>query len=322
MNEIQQHSELLHTQAELRSCQDELLNLTRELEDTNRGVVALYAELDEKALHLRRADAMKSRFLSNVSHEFRTPLSSIRALTKLLLDRTDGELSAEQAKQVMFIRHAAEDLSEMVNDLLDLAKIEAGKNEVRPTEFDLSRLFGALRGMLRPLLVADNVDLVFEEVGSIDELYTDEAKVSQILRNFISNALKFTERGEVRIRAAAEDGDRLRFSVIDTGIGIARENLQLIFEEFSQIENPLQRRVKGTGLGLPLCRRLAELLQGRIEVESSPGQGSIFSLVLPRRLPQGGEERGAIAPFVNTAARGQHGAPEFPQPQLTGEQWS
>lgn len=277
-----QNQELLATLNELRERQDELLRLTRELEDTNRGVVALYAELDEKADHLRRADEMKSRFLSNMSHEFRTPLGSIRALSKLLLDRTDGDLTLEQERQVVFIRKAAEDLSELVNDLLDIAKIEAGKIEVRPVEFEVADLFSALRGMLKPLLVSESVELVFEEPSLIPPLYTDEGKVSQILRNFISNALKFTERGEVRVSAhTTEDGGHVEFAVLDTGIGIAAENQELIFEEFSQVENHLQPRVKGTGLGLPLCRKLAGLLGGSIRLVSQPGQGSTFATLVP-----------------------------------------
>src|SRR6185503_12587868 len=130
-----------------------------------------------------------------MSHEFRTPVNSIQALARLLLERTDGDLSPEQEKQITFIRRAADDLAELVNDLLDLAKVEAGKTEVRPVDFDVRNLFGALRGMLRPLLVNESVNLVFEEPDDIPPLRTDEAKVSQILRNFISNALKFTERG-------------------------------------------------------------------------------------------------------------------------------
>src|SRR5262249_34058130 len=137
----QQNQELLRALSELRERQDELLQLNRELEDTNRGVVALYAELDEKADHLRRADEMKSKFLSNMSHEFRTPLNSIRALSRILLERTDGALTAEQDKQVRFISKAAEDLTELVNDLLDLAKIEAGKTEFPPPAFDVANLF-------------------------------------------------------------------------------------------------------------------------------------------------------------------------------------
>lgn len=280
----QQNQELLQTLAELRARQDELLNLTRELEDTNRGVVALYAEIDEKAGHLRRANEMKSRFLSNMSHEFRTPLSSIRALAQLLLERTDGELSGEQEKQVLYIQNAARELSEVVNDLLDLAKIEAGKTEVRALPFAATDLFSALRGMLRPLLLSSQVELVFDEVAAVGTLYSDEGKVSQILRNFISNALKFTERGEVRIGAALEEGgDWVRFSVSDTGIGIAERDQQFIFEEFSQVENRLQQHSKGTGLGLPLCQRLAELLGGRVELRSTAGVGSVFAAVIPRR---------------------------------------
>jgi len=278
----QQNRELLSTLAELKARQEELLQLTRELEDTNRGVVALYAELDEKAGHLRRADEMKSRFLSNMSHEFRTPLSSIRALSKLLLDRVDGELTTEQEKQVTFILRGAEDLSELVNDLLDLAKIEAGKIDIRPGKFEVAELFSALRGMLRPLLVSESVRLEFDEPVGVPALYTDEAKLSQILRNFISNALKFTDAGEVRISAVAMPSEQsVRLSVRDTGVGIPKESQQLVFEEFTQVENRLQKRVKGTGLGLPLCRKLAALLGGRVELQSTLGEGSTFSVVLP-----------------------------------------
>ncbi len=241
-----------------------MTRLNRELEDTNRGVVALYAELDERADHLRRADEVKTRFLSNMTHEFRTPLNSIQALTRLLLDRVDGELTTEQERQVHFIRKAAESLSELVNDLLDLAKVAAGKVVVRPAEFEVSDLFGALRGMLRPLLLGASVNLVFEEPETLPPLRTDEAKVSQILRNFISNAPKFTERGEVRVSARLEPGGAsVLFSVADTGIGIAPEDQATLFQEFAQIENPLQRKVKGTGLGLPLSKKLAELLGDR-----------------------------------------------------------
>jgi signal transduction histidine kinase/CheY-like chemotaxis protein len=277
----QQNQELLHVLDDLRRRQEDLARLNRELEDTNRGVVALYAELDEKAEHLRRADEMKSRFLSNMSHEFRTPLNSILAISKLLHDRTDGDLTSEQEKQVGFVRKAAQDLAELVNDLLDLAKVEAGKTVVRPIEFEIENLFGALRGMLRPLLLTETVHLVFED-GELPEMYSDEAKISQILRNFISNALKFTERGEIRVRAdLAEDERTIVFSVADTGIGIAPEDQERIFSEFGQIENPLQKRFKGTGLGLALSRKLAELLGGRITVESELGRGSTFRLSVP-----------------------------------------
>ncbi len=283
MEEVQQQNrELVRALAELRERQDELARINRELEDTNRGVVALYAELDEKASHLRRADEMKSRFLSNMSHEFRTPLNSILALSGLLLERADGELTSEQDKQVGFIRKGAETLLELVNDLLDLAKIEAGKVEVQPVDFEVSNLFSALRGMLRPLLVTQSVGLVFEDPGEIPCLYTDEGKLSQILRNFISNALKFTEQGLISVAATFNKTDRtVTFAVSDTGMGIPAEDQSKIFEEFVQLENPAQRKIKGTGLGLPLCRKLATLLNGKIDLVSQIGIGSTFSVTIP-----------------------------------------
>jgi len=217
-----------------------------------------------------------------MSHEFRTPLNSIQALSRLLKQESDGPLNPEQSRQVDFISKAAVDLTALVDDLLDLAKIEAGKTEVRPVEFNVTNLFSALRGMLRPLLVGEGVRLVFDEPEAPLELYTDEGKVSQILRNFISNAIKFTERGEVRVSATpSRDGRGVCFAVTDTGIGISPDYQETIFEEFTQIPSPLQARVKGTGLGLPLCRRLARLLRGEVNVTSEVGVGSVFAATLP-----------------------------------------
>jgi signal transduction histidine kinase len=276
----------------LRQRQEELEKLNEELKDINRGMVGLYAELDEKAHELRRADEIKTRFLSNISHEFRTPLNSIFALSGLLLDRTDGELTSEQEKQVGFIRKAADSLLDLVNDLLDLSKIRAGKIEVHPAEFDAATLFSTLRGMLRSLHVNPAVTLVFAEPEGVPSLYTDEGKVAQILRNFISNALKFTECGEVRVSARYDEGNRtVTFTVSDSGVGIAADDQERIFEEFTQLEHPAQRQFKGTGLGLPLCRKLAELLRGKIELESEVGVGSKFSLTLPERYEGESEEQ-------------------------------
>ncbi|HYG74934.1 MAG TPA: ATP-binding protein [Planctomycetota bacterium] len=278
----QQNQELIRTMEELRERQEELTRLNQELEDTNRGVLALYAELDEKADHLRRADELKSKFLSNMSHEFRTPLNSTIALCRILLDRLDGPLTPEQEKQINYIQKGSNELLVLVNDLLDLAKIEAGKTVISPNEFDVRDLFSALRGMLRPLLVSQSVALHFDEPAGIPMMHTDEGKVSQILRNFISNALKFTEHGEVRVSATLlEDGRSVRFSVADTGIGISPADLVNIFKEFNQVEHRLQKRVKGTGLGLPLSKRLAELMGGTITVKSHEGKGSTFIATIP-----------------------------------------
>ncbi len=271
---------------ELRERAVELATLNRELLESNRGVMALYSELDEKADSLRRTSEVKSRVVSNVSHEFRTPLNSILGLTRLLLARTDGPLTPEQEKQLGFILRSATELSELINDLLDLSKMEAGKIRLHASRFAVSDLFSALRGMSRPLQTRPEVGLSFDEPpADLPLLHTDEGKISQVLRNLISNALKFTERGEVRVSVARAD-DHVVFRVRDSGVGIAPRDHERIFEEFTQLENPLQKAVKGTGLGLSLSRKLAELLAGTLTVESQLGQGATFHLRVPIVHPE------------------------------------
>ena len=260
--------------------------LRAELDETNQGVLALYAELDNQAEELRQASDLKSRFLSYMSHEFRTPLGSILSITGLLTDELDGPLGPEQHKQVAFISTATRELSDMVDDLLDLAKIEAGRISISPAWFDMLDLFSALRGMFRPIVDGSGVDLIFEEPVGLPRLYTDDKKLAQILRNFIANSLKFTQAGEVRVSARLENEREIRFAVSDTGIGIPSELHNTLFEDFSQIDSPLQKRLRGTGLGLSLCKRFAVLLGGRVGVESTPGVGSVFYVVIPLALAQ------------------------------------
>ena len=299
-----QNQELLAALEELRQRQEDLARLNAELQDTNRGVVALYAELEEKAESLRRADEMKSRFLSNMTHEFQTPLNSILALTRLLMDRADGELTEEQEKQVRYIREATADLSELVHDLLDIAKVEAGKATLRPTSFTVHELFGALRGLMRPLQTNPAVELVFANADGLPPLTTDEGKLSQIVRNYISNALKFTERGEVRVSARHDGQGNITIEVKDTGIGIALEDQERLFHEFGQVPNRLQARVRGTGLGLSLSKRLAELLGGAVGVQSAPGEGSMFWVRVPLTLPglRGTELAAVTVPAASSSA--------------------
>ncbi|WP_457426904.1 sensor histidine kinase [Roseateles sp. P5_E7] len=270
-------------QAALEASRQQVASLQQELEETNGGVLALYAELDTQAQQLRQATELKSRFLAYMSHEFRTPIASIRSLTRLLLDRVDGPLTAEQEKQINFIRTTSEEFAEMVNDLLDLAKVEAGRIDVSPAWFELVDMFSALRGMFKPVLVNPDVQLIFEEPQGTRQLFTDNAKLSQILRNFIANALKFTTQGEVRV-SAVQQGEFIVFSVADTGIGIAPEFHSAIFQDFSQLDSPIQKRMRGTGLGLSLSKRLAELLGGSIALQSEAGEGSTFTVTLPLRL--------------------------------------
>ena len=269
---------------ELAAREADIAALRQELDETNRGVVALYAELDDKAAQLRDANDLKSRFLSYMSHEFRTPLTSITSIAGILLSRLDGPLTPEQQKQVEFIRGSTRDLTEMVNDLLDLAKVEAGRITISPEWFEMVDLFAALRGMFKPIVATSSISLFFDEPEGQIKLFTDDKKLSQILRNFISNALKFTPEGEVRVSARLVDADHVEFAVSDTGIGISAEHLPTLFADFVQIDVRLQRRLRGTGLGLSLSRKFAELLGGRVAVESELGKGSRFSVVLPLRF--------------------------------------
>jgi signal transduction histidine kinase len=271
-----------------------VVTLQSELDETNRGVVALYAELDTQAEQLRRATELKSRFLSYMSHEFRTPIASIRSLTRLLLDRLDGPLTDEQERQIRFIESTSVEFAEMVDDLLDLARVEAGRVEISPGWFELVDLFSALRGMFKPVLVNPDVSLLFEEPRSSSRLYTDDKMLSHILRNYISNALKFTLKGEVRV-SAVQDGDAsITFAVSDTGIGIAKEFHHAIFHDFTQVDSPIQKRLRGTGLGLSLSKRLAELLGGSVALESELGVGSTFKVTLPLRLDVERRDEGRI----------------------------
>lgn len=270
-------------ESQIAAKEAELQALQAELTETNKGVVALYAELDDNASQLREAADLKSRFLSYMSHEFRTPLASITSVADILLGGLDGPLTDEQRRQVKFIQGSVRELTEMVDDLLDLAKVEAGRISISPEWFEMVDLFSALRGMFRPIVASSAVVLNFEEPESIPRIYTDDKKLSQILRNFISNALKFTLEGEVRVTAAMVGADTVEFAVSDTGIGIAQELLPSLFSDFVQLDTRIHKRLRGSGLGLSLARKFSELLGGRVSVESEVGKGSRFSVLIPIR---------------------------------------
>jgi len=253
--------------------------LSAELEETNRGVVALYAELDEKSVQLRAASEAKSRFLANVSHELRAPVTAIIGLGRLLTDESSDRLTSEQSRQVELIRSSASDLLTLVNDLLDLGKAEAGRVEPAIAEVDLRGMFGQLRGTLRPLATRPEVEFVVEEPG-VPVMRTDEVLLAQVLRNLLTNAIKFTAQGSVRL-SVARVGDDAQFEVTDTGAGIAPELHERIFEEFYQVPGQRPLSGTGTGLGLPYARRLVGILGGAMRVTSEPGKGSTFTVSLP-----------------------------------------
>ena len=285
LEEVQGHrDELLRMNEELEETNQGVMalygQLSQELEQTNQGVVALYAELEERSAQLREASEAKSRFLANVSHELRAPVTAVIGLTRLLLDPRSDPLTEDQGHQLQLVQTSAADLLARVNDLLDLAKAEANRIEPQWAPVDLVSVFGQLRGTLRSM-AKPGVELNADELPDV-VLISDEVLLSQIMRNLFTNALKFTVAGEVRL-STVMDGDRIRFVVADTGIGIPPDEQARVFEEFHQVRGAQQIGSTGTGLGLPYARRLTALLGGRLTMTSVPDEGSVFTVDLPLR---------------------------------------
>jgi signal transduction histidine kinase/CheY-like chemotaxis protein len=276
---VRLNSELADTNRGVMALYSEL---SEELEQTNRGVVALYAELDETSERLRAASVSKDRFWANISHELRTPLNSIIGLTRLLTEPdADGALNPERLYQVELIRNSGSVLLTLVNELLDVAKAESGRLHIDPARVDLRALFGRLSAVVRPLADGKPVSVVVSDSVAPDTVLTDEVALTHILRNLLSNGIKYTDRGEVRLSARVV-GDDLAISVTDTGIGIPAGLHAHVFEEFYQV--PGIRR-GGTGLGLPYASRLAAILGGNLELTSAPGTGTTVVLNLPHGTP-------------------------------------
>jgi signal transduction histidine kinase/CheY-like chemotaxis protein len=276
---VRLNSELADTNRGVMALYSEL---SEELEQTNRGVVALYAELDETSERLRAASVSKDRFWANISHELRTPLNSIIGLTRLLTEPdADGPLNPERLYQVELIRNSGSVLLTLVNELLDVAKAESGRLHIDPARVDLRALFGRLSAVVRPLADGKPVSVVVSDSVAPDTVLTDEVALTHILRNLLSNGIKYTDRGEVRLSARVV-GDDLAISVSDTGIGIPPGLHAHVFEEFYQV--PGIRR-GGTGLGLPYASRLAAILGGNLELTSAPGTGTTVVLNLPHGTP-------------------------------------
>lgn len=296
-----QNLELLTALEQLRAKQDELVRLNEELaetnqgvmamysqlstelEETNRGVVALYAELDERGVQLHHASEAKSRFLASVSHELRSPLNSIRGLAQLLQEPDSDSLTESQAYQIKLISSSTDELLALVNGLLDLAKAESGKLAPQPTIVRLDVVLAELQATMRPL-IHGGVDLDIDIPEGVCDLETDATLLAQVLRNLLTNALKFTDQGTVRVRSATSaSASQVAITVEDTGIGIAPEHQELVFEEFFQVPGPLQARSKNSGLGLPYARRVTEALGGSLSIASEVGVGSTFTVTLPMR---------------------------------------
>jgi CheY-like chemotaxis protein/signal transduction histidine kinase/CHASE3 domain sensor protein len=269
-------------QVELEQTNSQLEEQAQTLETQRDDLERTGAAVQLKARELEQASQYKSDFLANMSHELRTPLNSLLILSKLLGDNPDGNLSGEQVKYAQTIQSSGNDLLTLINDILDLSKIEAGHIQVRPESVPLQRLTADLRQLFQP--VADERGLDFDiqtADGAPTLVETDRQRLEQILKNLLSNAFKFTEKGGVRLAIEAAGADALAFAVTDTGIGIAREQQESIFEAFRQADGTISRRYGGTGLGLSISRELARLLGGAITLKSQAGEGSTFTITIP-----------------------------------------
>ncbi len=269
-------------QAELEQINSQLEEQTQILEDQKDALAESHGILTVKSAELQRANEYKSEFLANMSHELRTPLNSTLILAKLLADNKDGNLTAQQVKFAQTITSAGNDLLRLINDVLDLSRIEAGKVELSPERVAVSRIIEPLLKIFLP--EADQKGLQFSatvEPGVQEEFETDPLRLGQILRNLVSNAFKFTERGEISVRVFPTATGSIAFAVRDTGVGIAHHQHDVIFEAFRQADGSIHRKFGGTGLGLSISRDLAALLGGTIAVQSDPGVGSVFTLTLP-----------------------------------------
>ena len=318
LKESQTHLET--QQVELEQTNEQLASQRDAMDQKNNELNLAQIQLQERAEELQRSSKYKSEFLANMSHELRTPLNSSLILSKLLADNPHQNLSDEQVKFAESIYSAGNDLLNLINDILDISKVEAGKLEVRPENTSVSRLVESLRDTFQPL--ASEKGLNFELQVQADApatLYTDRQRLEQVLKNLLSNALKFTEAGTVGLTIIRQPDAGIAFVVRDSGIGIAADQQESIFEAFRQADGTTNRRYGGTGLGLSISRDLATLLGGSISVSSEPGQGSVFTLVLPERylepdeapsqprafvpMPAAPLPRQAQAPTVAVAAR-------------------
>jgi signal transduction histidine kinase len=289
-DELQVRSEELQGQQEkLRRTNTELEVKNAEIEDAGRA-------LADRAEQLALSSRYKSEFLANMSHELRTPLNSLLILARLLADNPGGNLTAEQVKYANVIHGAGSDLLQLIDDILDLSKVEAGKMESSPADVSFTSLIDYVENMCRPLTADRGLGFTVSVAPDLPRtLHTDERRLQQILRNLLSNAVKFTESGQVRLVVKPVDRTRFQnpslrrapgvvaFQVVDTGIGIPAEKLKIIFEAFQQADGTTSRRYGGTGLGLSISREIAHLLGGEIEAESVVGKGSTFTLHLPMR---------------------------------------
>ncbi len=280
----------------LEAAQEAMLNLVEDLNDSKDELEKKALELEKMNIKIQEATRLKSQFLANMSHELRTPLNSIIGFTGIILQGIVGELNDEQNKQLNMVYESAKHLLGLINDILDLSKIEAGKIEIIPVQFDVKELIGTVEKMISPMI--EEKGLILEVAISEDipaTICNDKNRIKQVLINLLSNATKFTETGQISLVVRSsmlvpgssledfkkEELSSIVFSVTDTGIGIKPEHLPNVFDEFKQIEGPLKEKPTGTGLGLAISKNIVEMMGGRICAESEYGKGSRFQFTIP-----------------------------------------
>ncbi|SDM28200.1 hypothetical protein SAMN05421874_15016 [Nonomuraea maritima] len=327
-----QQEELRRSNAELEDKAALLAKQNRAIEIQNFQIEQARRTLEERAEQLAVSSRYKSEFLANMSHELRTPLNSLLVLAKLLTENAEGNLTSQQVEFARTIHSAGSALLQLINDMLDLSKVEAGRMDIHPIQVSLPKMVDLLEAAFAPLAQDKGLSFSVEVNPDVpQELRADEQRLQQVLRNLLSNAVKFTPRGEVKLRVAKppvgvdfddetlhEARDLLAFQVIDTGIGIAPDKRDVIFEAFRQADGTTSRKYGGTGLGLAICRDIARLLGGEIHVDSELGQGSTFTLYLPASYtgPLAATDGGAARrPLITTSADEPAApAPEPPMP--------
>jgi signal transduction histidine kinase/DNA-binding response OmpR family regulator/CHASE3 domain sensor protein len=281
-------SNLENQQAELEQTNDQLAEQALNLDTKNAALTEAQELLRQRAVELERSSRYKSEFLANMSHELRTPLNSSLILAKLLADNSTGNLNDEQIRFAQTIYSAGNDLLHLINDILDISKVEAGKLELVVEDLPLRRVVENLGHTFAPM--AKQKQLTFSATVEANvplTIHTDRQRLEQVLKNLLSNAVKFTETGAVSLTVSTVDGDWIRFAVRDSGIGIAPDQQDKIFDAFHQADGTTSRRFGGTGLGLSISRDLTALLGGSVEVNSTPGEGSVFTLTLPANIDTG-----------------------------------
>jgi signal transduction histidine kinase len=240
--------------------------------------------LQRQHLELEQASQLKSQFLANMSHEFRTPLNAILGYTSMLLGGVSGELSLPQKQKADRVDSNARHLLSIINDILDISRIEAGKMPLHIEEFEVPQLLAELLAEVEPLLQKARLPTLVEVQPGLPALVSDRQKVKQVLSNLLTNAIKFTPQGQVKVSAELHaSGREMRLAVQDTGIGISPADQAKVFDDFRQADNSVTREYGGAGLGLAICRRLATMIGARLTMQSEPGRGSTFTLTVPRR---------------------------------------